>query len=221
MIMEDDNYSSDDDDSSVEYSFADAFETEDASDDEFSDDYYREASEESYNPDGVDSDDDANGCCHWSKTEDGRQEALLPDENIPEYGKPSCDLEDGTKPHMIIEKIMDDAFIHMCIDSTNEHGSSDPNFIANIGRIPSDDKGICFLRGFIAIKWHLRLLRYPQLKWAWSEDPLRCQTEIKKVMPLRVFSLLLKHFCVVKQSVLPPKESPNYHPLQNINAGVE
>ena len=77
----------------------------------------------------------------------GRQEAIVPDENISEYGKTICDFEDGTIPHMIIEKIMDDAF-----DATNEHGSSDPNFVANIGQIPSDDKGICFLRGFFAIK---------------------------------------------------------------------
>ena len=122
---------------------------------------------------------------------------------------------------MIVEKIMDDDFIKQCIEATNEHGSSDPKFIEKIGEIPCNEKGISFVRGFIAIKWHLRLLRYPQMKWAWSEDPLKGQHEIKKIMPLRVFNLVLKHFRVVKPLTLPPKDSPAYHPLQNINNGVE
>ena len=42
------------------------------------------------------------------------------------------------------------------------------------------DFPIYFVRGFFAIKWHIRLLRYPQMKWAWSEDPLKSQPEIKK-----------------------------------------
>eukprot|EP00794_Sanderia_malayensis_P001952 gene1952-biopygen1771 len=59
------------------------------------------------------------------------------------------------------------------------------------------------------------------MKWAWSDDPLRSQAEIKKMMSLEVFELMLKHFRVVKQSSLPSKESASYHPLQNINSGVE
>ena len=31
---------------------------------------------------------------------------------------------------------------------------------------------------------------------------------------------MLKHFRVVKPSALPPKQSVDYHPLQNINNGV-
>ena len=41
------------------------------------------------------------------------------------------------------------------------------------------------------------------------------------MMSLEIFRLMLKHFRVVKQSVLPEKESNDYHPLQNINAGVK
>ena len=40
-------------------------------------------------------------------------------------------------------------------------------------------------------------------------------------MPLEMFKLMLKHFRVVKQSTLPNKDDESYHPLQNINAGVE
>ena len=63
-------------------------------------------------------------------------------------------------------------------------------------------------------------MRYPQVKWASSEDPLKSQPEIKKTMSLEAFRLMLKHFRVVKPSVLPPKQSVDYHPLQNINNGV-
>ena len=48
-------------------------------------------------------------------------------------------------------------------------------------------------------------MRYPQMKWAWSEDPLKSQPEIKKTMSLEAFRLMLKHFRVVKPSALPPK----------------
>ena len=40
----------------------------------------------------------------------------------------------------------------MCIESTNEHGSTDPKFVEKIGEISKDDKGIAFLRGFFAVK---------------------------------------------------------------------
>ena len=39
-------------------------------------------------------------------------------------------------------------------------------------------------------------------------------------MSLEAFRLMLKHFRVVKSSALPPKQSVDYHPLQNINNGV-
>ena len=62
---------------------------------------------------------------------------------------------------------------------------------------------------------------YPQYRWAWSEDPLKSQTEIKKIMTLVEFQLLLKHFRVVKSSTLPAEDDFSFHPLQNINAGVD
>ena len=59
------------------------------------------------------------------------------------------------KPHEIIENIMDNEFFLMCIEGTNEHWSTDPKFVGEIGEISKDDKGIAFLRGFFAVKWQL------------------------------------------------------------------
>ena len=127
----------------------------------------------------------------------------------------------GTRPHEIVENIMDDGFVIMCIESTNEHGLADLSFREKIGEISRDEAGIKFMRGFFAVKWHLRLLGYRQYRWAWSEDPLKSQPEIKKTMTREVFRLMLKHFRVIKASTLPPKDHPSYHPLQNIKQGVD
>ena len=77
-------------------------------------------------------------------------------------------------------------------------------------------KGRSLIRGFFALKWHLSLILYPQKKWAWSSDPLKSQTEVKKVMAFIKFKLLLKHFRVTDASNLPERSSSSYHPLQNI-----
>ena len=136
---------------------------------------------EEYDPEGVTSGDDVGGCCHWSKEQDNMsQYEIIPDEYIPGSGHLLELLDDDTKPHDVLEKIMDDTFILSCIEATNEHGANDPNFVNTIGEIAAYEKGTYFVRGFFAIKWHIRLLRYPQMKWAGSEDPLKSQPEIKK-----------------------------------------
>ena len=199
---------------------SDNFSSDGDSDFDDFDDFENDASSE-YDPDGVLSDDDADGCCHWSTTKsDEFKEEIEPYDGIPECSRPSSAFEPDTKPNEIVEKIMDDSFILDCIAATNEHGANDPQFDVNIGELPKDEKGIWFVKGFIAMKWHLRLLRYPQMKWAWSEDSFKSQTEIKKMMRLEVFRLMLKHFRVVRPSSLPAVQSPESHPLQNINAGV-
>ena len=116
---------------------------------------------------------------------------------------------------------MDDDFIDVCIECTNAHGIDDIVYMKEIGIIEQNEKGRSFIRGFLAIKWHLSLIRYPQKKWAWSNDPLRTQPEVKKVMTFLKFKTLLKHFRVMDASKLPAKSSSNYHPLQNIIEGVE
>ncbi len=209
------------DDSFSESDDSDIFSAASDSDEEF--DYETDSSNiEDYDPDGVESDDDKDACCHWSTQKSvDFQHPIEPSDGIPECGQPCFQFDRETKPNDIIEELLDDTFILNCINATNEHGHNDPNFIEKIGEIPGDEKGIWFMRGFIAVKWHLRLLRYPQMKWAWSEDPFRSQQEIKKIMTLEKFRLMLKHFRVVSQSVLPEKQSPQYHPLQNINSATD
>ena len=188
--------------------------TEDES--EYETDFEADESEPSYDPEGIQSDDDDGGCCHWSEEPSFNvQNIIAPDEGLEEYGTPLTLFPNETKPHEIIEVIMDEEFILNAIDATNEHGSTDPLFLEKIGQIPHDEKGIYFVRGYFAIKWHLRLLRYAQIKWAWSADPLKEQKEIKKIMTLEAFKLMLKHFRVVLE------DDNRYHSLQNINQGVE
>ena len=110
-------------------------------------------------------------------------------QNISEYGHVTVPFDADTKPNTIVEHIIDDEFILKCIDATNEHGESDQKFDQNIGNIPRDEKGIWFVRGFFAIKWHLKLLKVPQMKWAWSDNPLKAQQEVKKTMKLVSFVL--------------------------------
>ena len=73
----------------------------------------------------------------------------------------------------------------------------------------------------MAIKWHFDLIKYPNKRWAWSEDPLKKQAEIKKVMTYKIFQVMNKHFAVVNKDQLPLKGTPDYHPLQNISAGAQ
>ena len=51
-------------------------------------------------------------------------------------------------------------------------------------------------------------------------DEMAFETEIRKMMALEVFRLMLKHFRVVRPSSLPAVQSPESHPLQKIDAGV-
>ena len=152
-----DNEQSSDEDSESDFSIS----MSDSDNEEFDLD-----TKEEYDPEGVTSGDDEGGFCQWSKEQgDTSQYEIIPDEYIP------CShllelLDDDTKPHDVLEKIMDDTFILSCIEATNEHGAHDPNFVNKIGEITTDEKSIYFLRGFFAIRWHIRLLRYAHMKWA-------------------------------------------------------
>ena len=104
---------------------------------------------EECDPEGVTSGDDVGGRCHWSKEQDNMsQYEIIPDEYIPGSGHLLELLDDDTKPHDVLEKIMDDTFILSCIEATNEHGANDPNFVNKIREIAADEKGIYFVRGF-------------------------------------------------------------------------
>ena len=182
-----------------------------------------ESMDEDYEPGGIDSDDDNNGCCQWSTAWSIAPNSIIPDGYLQEYGRPSRVYADGTEPFVIVEEVADNKFFLDSIIATNEHGNSDQRFINEFGiaGIPIDDKGIALMKGFFAIKIFLKLKGVRQVEWAWSNDPLKEGSEVKKIMHLKRFQLLLKHYRIVKQSSLPPKTSAVYHPLQNIRSRVE
>ena len=74
---------------------------------------------------------------------------------------------------------MHDTFILSYMEATNEHGAKDPNFVNKTGEIKTDEKGIYFVWLFCCKVAH-KVMRYRQMNWAWSEDPLKSQLEIKK-----------------------------------------
>ncbi len=116
-----------------------------------------------YNPEECDSDDDAEVCCHWfiTKDENFDDDMLSPDDNLSEFGYPTMEFEQDMKPSDILESIIDKEFILTGIDVTNVHDQADPNFLSKIGNISRDEKGIWFIRGFFAVRWHLKLLKLP------------------------------------------------------------
>ena len=124
---------------------------EDSESDSENEEFDSDTSEE-YDPEGVTSGDDVGGCCHWSKKQDNMsQYEIIPDEYIPGSGHLLELLDDDTKPHDVLEKIMDDTFILSCIEATNEHGANDPNFVNTIGEIAADEKGIYFVHAFLLL----------------------------------------------------------------------
>ena len=111
-------------------------------------------------------------------------------------------------------------FLHLCIGATNEHAAEDASFIKEIGIIEKLEKGRAFMKGFLAVKWHLSLLGYSQKQWAWSEDPFKSQTEIKKVMTYLQFQLMAKHIRVTKPSQMHRKGSPRIFLSKSIKPEV-
>ena len=87
-------------------------------------------------------------------------------------------FESETKAHEIVEQIIDQHFLDLCIEATNAHGENDANYMSRVGILTQDEKGRAFMKGFLSIKWHLSLVKYPSKKWAWSDDPLKVQHEI-------------------------------------------
>ena len=182
---------------------------------------FEEEDEEEYGPRGAESDDDANECCHWSTSKEVPADQTQLEAGIPVYGGCLSEFDEDFKPHNVVELMIDEKFLDGCIDATNAHGASDPNFLSKVGILEKNEKGMSFIKGYLAIKWHFGLIKYPNKRWAWSEDPLKKQAEIKKVMTYKTFQVMNKHFAVVNKYQLPLKGTPDYHPLQNISAGVQ
>ena len=123
--------------------------------------------------------------------------------DIPEYGTCSSEFDEDFKPHNVVELFMDEMFLDGCIDATNASGAKDPNFLSKAGILEASEKGRSLSKGFLAIKWHLGLIKYPDKRWSWSEDSLKKQTEIKNLMTYKRFYAMLIHFAVVNKDQLP------------------
>ena len=76
-----------------------------------------------YAPSGAESDDDYGKCCHWSKQRDSVPGVIKAVPGTPEQGKPSQRFPDNYKPHDLVETVLDDAYLDMCIAATNEHAT--------------------------------------------------------------------------------------------------
>ena len=46
----------------------------------------------------------------------------------PEQGKPSQRLSDNCKPHDLVEAVLDDAYLDICITATNKHATEGAEF---------------------------------------------------------------------------------------------
>ena len=150
----------------------------DSSSDDESDIYWSATSSEDelgedeiHDPEGADSDDDAPGCCHWSTKNENQPDQISPVDGLDEFGTCSVNFDYEFAPHDVVELIIDDEFLDKCIDATNAHGADDINYMSRVGILMKNEKGRSFIKGFLAIKWHLSLIRYPNKRWAWSDDP--------------------------------------------------
>ena len=215
--------SSDKSDTSSDESYVSSDESDLSWDDDSSSEesLLEEEDEEEYDPCGAESDDDANECCHWSTSKEVPADQIQLEAGIPVYGGCLSEFDGDFKPHNVVELMIDEKFLDGCIDTTNAHGANDPNFLSKVSILEKNEKGRSFIKGYLAIKWHFGLIKYPNKRWAWSEDPLKTQAKIKKVMTYKTFQVMNKHFAVVHKDQLPLKGTPDYHPLQNISAGVQ
>ena len=74
-------------------------------------------SELSFNPtQGIESDDDNDGCCHWSTTQEDQETVALDTEENYHYGKNATAFDDGTSPGDIVLQILNDEWVDICID---------------------------------------------------------------------------------------------------------
>ena len=87
-------------------------------------------------------------CCHWSTARQEQPNQIVPDNDLPELGTCCVNFESETKAYEIIEQIIDQHFLDLCIEATNAHGENDPNHLSSVGILTQDKKGRAFIKGF-------------------------------------------------------------------------
>ena len=143
----------------------------------------------------VESDDDKDGCCHWSTTKEEQNHIAIDEHMCSKFGKNAIDFPDDTTCAQLIDiTSLTDERIDSYIDAINEYGATDDDFRRYFGVIPKDDRGRSLIRGFLSIKWHMGLLGRNRVDWIFSDDTFRNCEEIKKVMARKPFEILKRCF---------------------------
>ena len=126
------------------------------------------------------------------------------------------------------ELVLAETFINRAICCTNNHGQRDAKFLDLMNKtfgenkIPGNDKGINFFKGFFALKIYAGLMGIKSMQEAWSKkDPLKAYLELQKVMTFKLYNRVRKHFRVTNTDELPTRNDPGYHPLQHVNWVLE
>ena len=160
--------SSDKSDTSSDESYVSSDESDLSWDDDSSSEesLLEEEDEEEYDPRGAESDDDANECYHWSTSKEVPADQIQLEAGIPVYGGCLSEFDEDFKPHNVVELMINKKFLDGCIDTTNAHGANDPNFLSKVGILEKNEKGRPFIKGYLAIKWHFGLIKYPNKDWA-------------------------------------------------------
>ena len=141
---------------------------------------------------------------------------LLQYSRLYQYGRPRAAWHKGTTYVNIVEQIFTNNIFYSYIDATNAHGANDPYWVA----IPRSEEGVVIMKGFLAIIIGARLYRVP-FRDLWSTKPFVGLPTLAKTMTRTRFLSIQKHFRVVNPNGLPDRDSPDYHPYQNINAGLQ
>ena len=151
-----------------------------SSSDSSSSDYLEEVDiPDDYNTVGIESDDDEDEC--WSLVNKSGQEFFHSStEDCLQFGKPAKVYLDGYRPCDLVNDVIDNEFLDIVILCTNAHGRNDVKFknsrvkVYGDELIPFSEKGLSVLRGFLALKIYLGLMRVKDVHEAWSQkDPLK------------------------------------------------
>ena len=78
------------------------------------------------------------------------------------------------KATQTVENFITDYFLNTCVPLTNAQEKHNEKFTRFYpGGISEDESGRVLLRAYLAIEWHLPLLRYKRREWAWLVDSLK------------------------------------------------
>ena len=74
---------------------------------------FERTSDDEYDPCGTESDEESNGCCHWSTKREIPPYQINTDADLDEFGRYPVVFEDDLKPHNIVELIINDRFLDL------------------------------------------------------------------------------------------------------------